>query len=420
MAVTSPLHREEVVLADGAVYVRHLVETDGDVVRVVRDADDPVEAARQCLRIGARAVLAAHVSVETDLVEKRFDAMASRFDARVEEAVGQICEATEGLLGEEDGALAAALATHRQELDDLLDATFDPDSKRSVVAVLEHVLADAHDRQVSAVRRLVALEGDDSPLVQVKRAISQDLAERLADVRRDVQDLAERVAVKEAVSPVLELTTAKGFRFEDVVHERVGRLAAQHHDVADRCGTEPGQAGTNKGDEIVTLCHDDTHGIEACFVLEAKSRKLTMRRTLEELDDAMENRGASAAVAVFASLEQAPTSVPFHCVDDKAIVVLDPEGLDDTALRLAYMWARWVTRRSLAASAVDELDLERIGRLLDDARRALDRVSTVRRAHTTARRQIEQAGKEVDEMVRDVREVLDELDGQLAAVTEVE
>ena len=61
-----------------------LVETDPEVLRVVREAvgmdGDAADATRQCLRVGARAVLAAHVSVETHIVEKRFDAMTDRFD----------------------------------------------------------------------------------------------------------------------------------------------------------------------------------------------------------------------------------------------------------------------------------------------------------------------------------------------------
>ena len=179
----------------------------------------------------------------------------------------------------------------------------------------------------------------------------RDLCERLGEVRKDVAELSEKIAVTEAVAPVLELTTGKGFKFEDVLDACVSRIAAQHGDVAEHVGTETGVAGTQKGDEIVTLNPDDASGYEARFALEAKSRKLTMRNTLKELDDALENRDALAAIAVFTTQEQAPTSVPFHYAGNKAIVVLDKEGLDDAALRLAYMWARWVVRRDLCGRA---------------------------------------------------------------------
>jgi hypothetical protein len=118
---------------------------------------------------------------------------------------------------------------------------------------------------------------------------------------------------------------------------------------------------------------------------------------------------------VFTTQEQAPTSVPFHYAGNKAIVVLDKEGLDDAALRLAYMWARWVVRRELCGTPVDELDIVRVAALIDDASRGIERCTTIRKYHTQARKGIDQAGAELDAMVDDVREALDAIAEELAA-----
>lgn len=422
MVAASPLHPptpDDVELHPDSLVVHDLVETDPEVLRVVREAvgqdGDAADATRQCLRVGARAVLAAHVSVETHIVEKRFDAMSDRFDEQVEAAVTRISDVAGSLLDEQGGALPLALAAHRSELDQLLGDTFDPDSKRSVISLFEEVLVDAHQQQTSAMQRLIATDGEDSPLGQLKRALVRDMGERLGEVRRDLAELSERIAVNDAVAPVLELTTGKGFRFEDVLDACVSRIAAQHGDVAEHVGTESGLCGTQKGDEVVTLNVDDANGYEARFALEAKSRKLTMRATLKELDDAIENRDALAAIAVFTTQEQAPTSVPFHYSGNKAIAVLDKEGTDDSALRLAYMWARWVVRRELCGTPVDELDIERVCALIDDASRGIERCTTIRKYHTQARKGIDQAGSELDAMVDEVRQSLDAIAEELAA-----
>jgi hypothetical protein len=265
------------------------------------------------------------------------------------------------------------------------------------------------------MQQLVAVDGEDSPLARLRRDVARDIGEGLHDVRRDMADLSEKIAVSEAVAPVLELTSSKGFRFEDVVDACVGRIAAQHGDVAERVGTETGVSGSQKGDELVTLNPDDTNGYEARFALEAKTRKLTMRNTLAELDAAIENRDAYAAIAVFGSQEQAPTSVPFHYAGNKAVVVLDQEGLDDSALRLAYMWARWVVRRELCGAPADDVDFERIGILIDDASRAIDRCTQIRKYHTQARNGIDKAGAELDALVDGVRESLDAIAEEMAA-----
>src|SRR5262245_18523387 len=61
-----------VLVAAGVVYVRELAEHDSEVVRIVAASDDPVVATSQCLRIGARALRAANVTVDVDVIERSF------------------------------------------------------------------------------------------------------------------------------------------------------------------------------------------------------------------------------------------------------------------------------------------------------------------------------------------------------------
>ncbi len=64
---TDDVHaRGRVLVTDGVVYVRELDESDDEVVRIVAESDDPVAAVGQCLRVGARALQAAHVSVDVE------------------------------------------------------------------------------------------------------------------------------------------------------------------------------------------------------------------------------------------------------------------------------------------------------------------------------------------------------------------
>jgi hypothetical protein len=418
MTATSPITQDRVDVLDGAVLIRDLVETDAEVLRVVGDAADAVEPTRQCLRIGARAILAVNATVDTHIVEQRFDAMSAQITQQLDDTVAKIAATTESLLAEDGGALTLTLAGHRDGLEELLGDTFDPDSKRSVIAIFEQVIADAQEAQVEGIRRLVATDDEDGPLGRLRHEITRHANECTRELRQEVQALSERIAVKEAVAPVIAITTAKGFTYEDAVHDAVGRIAAPHGDRAEQTGKVSGSAATQKGDEVVTLATDDTMGAEACFVLEAKSRRLNLRRTHEELDAARENRDALAAIAVFSSQDEAPTSVPFSYSGDKAIVVYDTEDGDDSALRLAYMWARWVVRRELAGAAAEDIDVERIGILIDDALRAIDRVTAIKRAHTHARKLIDQAGEQVALMAGEVRDALDAVGDELRAVEE--
>jgi hypothetical protein len=231
----------------------------------------------------------------------------------------------------------------------------------------------------------------------------------------EVRRVTDHLGILEATEEVYEQTTAKGFDYEDLVDECVATLAAGYGDLAEVTAKQAGSRASHVGDEVVTLNRDDTHGAEARFVLEMKNRPLNMRKTMAELDEALCNRDALAAIAVFRSQEQAPTAVPFAHFDDKAIVVLDPDDEDESALRLAYMWARWTVRKGLAVSEEVGLDLERVRCLLDDASRALERHVAIKRFHTQAKKSIDQAADQVRDLVGEVHESLDALDAELRA-----
>lgn len=391
-----------VLVADGVVYVRELEEHDTEVLRVVGDSDDPVAATSQCLRIGARALRAAHVTVDVDVIERSFQALESRFESRVTDAVDEIARTTSGLLDEEDGALSGTLAAFRSEFDQLLGDTFDADSKVSVIAKIEELV-------LSTMKALITPEIDDSPIGRLKKELVDTVQREVGSVADEMRRVTEHLGIVDATADAYEHTTAKGFDYEDLVDEAVGEIAAGYGDLAESTGTQTGSTASKVGDEVVTLNRDDTHGIEARFTLEIKNRALNMRKTMAELDEALANRDALAAIAVFRSQDQAPTAVPFQYCDDKAIVVLDPDDGDTSALRLAYMWARWTVRRRLAIGEQAGLDLERIARLLEEASRALERHVSIKRFHTQAKRSIDQAADQVRDLVGEVTAALDEL-----------
>jgi len=395
-----------VLVADGVVYIRDLEEHDAEVVRIVAESDDPAAAASQCLRIGARALRAAHVTVDVDVIERSFLDLETRFETRVAAAVDEIARTTSGLLDEEDGALTGTLAAFRDNFDRLLGDTFDADSKVSVIAKIEALV-------LSTMKGLITPEIDDSPIGRLKKELVDTVQREVSDVADEVRRVTEHLGIADATADAYEHTTAKGFDYEDLVDESVGALAAAYGDRAEGTGTEQGSSASKVGDEVVTLNRDDTHGIEARFTLEVKNRPLNMRKTMAELDEALANREALAAIAVFRSQDLAPTPVPFSYNDDKAIVVFDPDDGDDSALRLAYMWARWTVRRQLATTEQEGIDLERVAGLLEDASRALERATAIKRFHTQAQKNIDQASDQVRDLVSEVRVALDGLEAEL-------
>lgn len=399
-------YRPAVVLADGVVHIDGFLETDPDVVRAVGDATDPEAATHKLLQIGARATLSASVSIETSIVEHRFDGMANRFDQQLGKIVGSINETAEQLLGEDDGALAKILTDLRKDITVALDGTFDEDSKTSAIGKIDRVITEAVEQLDRRVRQTLDPHAADSPMAKTKRELIEVVKEQTGAILAEVKDISLAMVGHAARADVETRTTAKGFAYEDLVQADLGRVAAIHGDLVEHVGRSIGAAGTQRGDHLVRVCAEDTCGMDASFVLEAKDRKLSLSKTMQELDAALANHGALAAVAVFSSQGVAPTTVPFQWWGNKAIVVVDKDGADPRALHLAYAWARWVVRRSISADEETELDLGRVEAALTAARRALARHQTVKACHSAARKKIEESALHVADLVDEVDEAL--------------
>ena len=133
-----------------------------------------------------------------------------------------------------------------------------------------------------------------------------------------------------------------------------------------------------------------------------------MAKTMEELDLAMENHGARAAIAIFSRAAHAPTSLPFTWWGNRAVLVFDKDAPDLNALRLAYAWARWTGRRDLTADKTS-IDTGRVEAAFSKARQALAKHQAVRSCHTAARNKIDEAASHVTTLVDEVRAALTEL-----------
>jgi hypothetical protein len=388
-------------------------ERDPQVLALAREADDIDAVVHDCLVVGARAMTAAQATTDVAVVEQAFGDMTSTFTSGLESFAGELDAKTKELLDGEEGALPRSLEDFKSELEQLLDGTFDPDSKRSALAKIDDVMRRAAAEQVKAVRRLIDPDNEESPLGRYRSEIVKSVRDESAKVHEAVQELTTQLAVGEAKAEMFDLTTKKGFTFEDELEQTLIGICQPHGDIAERVGGTTGTRG-KKGDFKVTLNPDDTAGQDVCFALEAKNRRFNLRDILRELDQAITNRSAHAGIAVFAKAEQCPGDAPFQQYGNRAVVVYDPTERDDLALRLACCWARWVVRRQLAAAG-DTVDLDRVGTLIEDARQALRTRSTIDRALTTSANKITEAKNHLGTLVAEVEAALTSIEGEIAA-----
>jgi hypothetical protein len=367
------------------------------VVETVRQADDPQGTVHQLLSIGARSLRLTQATMDVQFVENACKDLLRGFESA-------IAVRFDG----DDSAVPRMLGGFRGQLEELLENAFDPDSERSIIGKFDAIVREIREEDRVRISRLLDVGDERSPLHRLRRELTEAAHQEAKELRDMIAHIQEMIAVRAAESALLDRTSIKGRRFEEALHDTVCALVAPYGDLSEPTGDRTGATGGKAGDERVALNEDDTRGLEAAYVLEAKTGKLDLRKTLAELDAAMENRNAKAAIAVFSQAANAPTSVPFFSNGDKAIVVLDHEHRDIAALRLATMWARWTVRRKLGEDG-RELNVDMVAELMEEACRALQRHATIKGCHSVARRKIEEAGRHVDDLCSDVENVIERL-----------
>jgi hypothetical protein len=401
---------------DGNLYISNFTETDDAVVRVIGEAEDRAAALHRILALGA------HVSQVTTETASKLDLsntieqLTSSVEQTVDRAVEGITATAQGLLDGENGQLPRALAAFGGQFEAMLGESFNPDSKKSIISKFDQVMQAAAEEQTRRLNRALDPHAPDSlvgrlrdDLIKTVKEETAGLAERVAEVRLEITSAA---AASEAKKAMFDKTALKGFRFEDALHELINSQAVHYGDIAAQVGKEYGELGTLQGDEVLTINPDDTRGATVNVVWEAKTTRLGLRKILDELERAMENRDASVGIAVFGNVDTAPIKVPFAPYGDRAVLVIDKDDPDESAVRLAYIWARWVASRRLGENNVS-IDVEKIETLISDTIRALQHASQVRKCHTMARKGIEEAGEHLDTMARDIKSTMDELRSEI-------
>jgi hypothetical protein len=397
----------------GRLYISSFTETDAAVVRVIGEAEDRAAALHRVLALGAYVsqVTASKLDLG-DTIEQ----LTSSVEETVDRAVEEIATTATGLLDGENGQLPRTLADFRGQFEAMLGESFNPDSKKSLISKFELVMQTAAEEQTKRLNRALDPHAPDSligrlrgDLIKTVKDETAELAKRVAEVR---EVITSADAASAATKAMFDKTTLKGFSFEDVLHELINSQAVLYSDVATQVGKEYGALGNQKGDEVVTINREETRGATMNVVWEAKTTQLSLRKILDELETAMENREASVGIAVFGNIDKAPINVPFAPYGERAVLVIDKDNPDESAVRLAYMWARWVARRRLGENNAS-IDIDKIETLISDTIRSLQHASQVRRGHTMAKKGIMEAGEHLDTMTREIESTMDELRSEI-------
>jgi hypothetical protein len=383
------------------VTVTHLTLADAVLAGLLTRVDPAEREAlvTRALAVGARGLASMGIDLGLDAV----DARVSR---SVERATDEAAEAVKAMLAEAQRAMVASL---------------DPEQRSSLISRAVADFNDWRERFLSGIdpdaggshtHRLLAhlheLLGPGGPLEQRLNSaldptadgsglarVSDLIDKRFAEIRDLLAE--QRGRVEEAARGA-----AKGFDYEDRVEAALRELSRPLGALVERTSLSPGAlSGEAKvGDFVVDL------GNGSGVVVEAKNvGRIALKGKggmLEELDRAIANRQAHAAICVSAG-DAFPDEVGVFGVYGNKILVVD-DG-DGTMLGIALRWAlAFLVTTETSHDAVDlaavEDRLARIGRLAS-------RFSATKRTLTGIAESVEKVRDSLDDMRRELIEAVD-------------
>jgi hypothetical protein len=408
-----------VQVRDGSVFVNDLRIDDATLAELIerrRELDiAPDETVRQAAEIGARVLDRESTRADVDMVKREFERVSAEVERSFIERASQIGELLEEqferFLGEGDGTMAKALDAHAGELDELIAEHFGGDRSTAVQHQLRELVARLLTESRQDLVKQFSAEDGHNPLSDFKAAVVREmkrsgevnerLIEKLAQLEGEVKRLRDADEARDELEAERERGTSKGRAFEQRAFEVLEQIAAARGDVAHHVGDERSASGGKRGDIVIEL--DAGAGrARGRIAIDAKDEKLSKNRAWEVLNSALRERDAGFAMLVVASDEKIPSGrEPLHEYEgNKMIVTLDKESFDQSALELAYRYAR--CRCLMTVERELQIDAPGVRDEAQEALSALKDAQRIRSSLTGASNSVTSARQALDAMVERV------------------
>ncbi len=424
MEAATPLRAPSVRTVADRLVVDGLVVQDECAVRLVREREEAGEDAARtvtdAIEIGARVLDREQAGANAEFVKNELEKVAREVEHEFSDRARSVAEGFERKVDEVFHPDAGHLAKSLEEL-------FSDGSAKAVQNRVREIVAEAMQRSRDDLRRqFSSTDSSQNPLADFKTGTLELLKQaderqhkvhgallaQMGELEKQLQGLRDEKQKLDEIAEERDRGTAKGRTYEQSVCDAVDRIAGVQGDVSEAVGDVSG-AGGRKGDVLVSVdaCTGPARGR---IVFEAKDRRLSKPRFLEELDAAMEQRDADYAVLVVPSEEEVPAKL--HSLreyyGDKLVAVYDPDEGSTLELEFAYRLAR--ARVALAREGGDELDAATVRATVGRALDAMDEVRKIKSQLTTAAGGICTARELLEAMAARVRAELGAIEEQLA------
>lgn len=246
---------------------------------------------KKAVIIGTIGLRNLSLTENVDYIEKEFNKLLKQFECQNESMQGMIKE------------------------------TFDMENNASCMGKFRLMFEQYFDLKRGKIGDLLSPYEEGSPIKKLKE-----------EVFGKIKELRDELLKEEVKEEIVSKTTLKGVEFEDDILGQIEDFCSPYEDKVEYVGDRLGK--TSKiGDINIDVDSDDKKRI----TIECKnSATYSHKRTIDEINDAIKNRGAKFGVFLFKSQNQIPSALRPVKITKKYIVT----SFDECGLYFAFRVAR--------------------------------------------------------------------------------
>jgi hypothetical protein len=383
---------------DSTICIENLMVSNPDTYNFLKDKENLVDWTTKALIIGCVGLKQMVLTDNIDFVEKEFNKFITKAKETFEKQATNINEKiettfslnnTQSPLFQMKELIDSYFNKDKGQIKKIIDETFNLDNKKSALSLLIEELKENSENDDKQLQELLDPNKSDSPA----RRLKDQILEKINELRdKEIKDIRDSVLKESAIELEKQRGTSKGFDFEEDVYKTLQTLASFYENTISLIGDKTGIV-SKKGDILIELENKKS------IVVECKdSSSYSSKKTIEEINEAIENRKASFGIFLFAKREEIPRELCPIKITDKYLVTY----YDEDNLYFAYRIARLFALKTIEGSE-DKVNFEKISAELSTMEDTFKNVSAIQ----TKVSSIINSGEYIRENLKTMRESIE-------------
>ncbi len=381
------------------VCIENLTISNPDTYNFLKDKENLVDWTTKALIIGCIGLRQMILTENVDFVEKEFNKFIAKAKETFEKQTNNINEKiettfslnnTQSPLFQMKELIDSYFNKDKGQIKRIIDETFNINNKKSALSLLIEELKRNSEMDEKKLQELLDPNKTDSPARQLK----EQILNKLNEIRdKEIKDIRDQVLKENAINIEKQKGTSKGFVFEEEVYKTLQTLASYYENtisvVGDKSGIE-----SKKGDILIELENKKS------IIIECKdSSSYSSKKTIDEINDAIQNRNASFGIFIFAKRDEMPKELCPIKITDKYLITYH----DEDNLYLSYRIARLFVLRKREDSE-DKINFETISSELNTIEDNFKNINAIQTKVST----IINSGEFIRENLKLLRDGIDE------------